>query len=50
MMIMAWCNVQTNEYDLQAKAYPTICTHHKLHNNNVYKMKYYIDNKSLFEK
>ena len=33
-MIMRWCNVQTNEYDLQAKTYPTICTHHKLHNNN----------------
>ena len=34
MMIMRWCNVQTNEYDLQAKTYPTICTHHKLHNTN----------------
>ena len=31
---MRWCTVQTNEYDLQAKTYPTICTHHKLHNNN----------------
>ena len=31
---MRWCNVQTNEYDPQAKTYPTICTHHKLHNNN----------------
>ena len=30
---MRWCNVQTNLYDLQAKTYPTICTHHKLHNN-----------------
>ena len=30
---MRWCNVQTNEHDLQAKTYPTICTHHKLHNN-----------------
>ena len=27
-------NVQTNEYDLQAKTYPTICTYHKLRNNN----------------
>ena len=25
-MIMRWSNVQTNEYDLQAKTYPTICT------------------------
>ena len=33
-MIMRWCNVQTNEYDLQAKTYPTICTHYKLHNTN----------------
>ena len=33
-MIMRWCNVQTNEHDLQAKTYPNICTHHKLHNNN----------------
>ena len=33
-MIMRLCNVQTNEYDLQAKTYPTICTHHKLHNTN----------------
>ena len=24
----------TNEYDLQANAYPTICIHHKLCNNN----------------
>ena len=34
MMIMRWCNVQTNEYDLHAKMYPTICTHHELHNTN----------------
>ena len=34
MMIMRWCTVQTNEYDLQAKTYPNICTLHKLHNNN----------------
>ena len=34
MMIMRWCNVQTNEYDLQAKTYPAICTHHKLRNKN----------------
>ena len=31
---MRWCNVQTNEYDLQAIMYPTICTHHKLQNND----------------
>ena len=31
---MRWCNVQTNEYDLQAKTYPTICSHHELHNDN----------------
>ena len=36
-MIMRWCNAQTNEYDLQAKTYPTVCTHHKLHNTNKYK-------------
>ena len=29
-----WCTVQTNEYDLQAKTYPNICIHHKLHNDN----------------
>ena len=34
MMIMKWCTVQTNEYYLQGKMYPTICTHHKVHNNN----------------
>ena len=34
MMIMRWCNVQTNEYELQAKTYPTIYTHHKLLNTN----------------
>ena len=34
MMIMRWCTVQTNEYDLQAKTYPNICTHHKLRINN----------------
>ena len=31
---MGWCIVQTNDYDQQGKTYPTICTHHKLHNNN----------------
>ena len=31
---MRWYNVQTNEYDLQAITYLTICTHHKLHNND----------------
>ena len=34
MMIMSWRNVQTNEYDLQAKTYMTICTRHKLRDNN----------------
>ena len=34
MMRMRWCNVERNEYDLQAKMYATICTHHKQHNNN----------------
>ena len=34
MMIMRWCNVQTNEYALQANTCPTICTHHKLRNND----------------
>ena len=34
MMMTRWCTLQTNEYDLQGKPYPTICTHHKLHNNN----------------
>ena len=32
-MIIRWCNVQIDEYHLQAKTYPTICTHHKLYNN-----------------
>ena len=31
---MRWCNVQTKEYELQAKTYPTIWTHHKLPHNN----------------
>ena len=34
MMIMGLCNIQTNEHDLQAKTYPNICAHHKLHNDN----------------
>ena len=34
MMIMRWGYIQTNEYDLQAKPYATIWTHHKLQNNN----------------
>ena len=33
-MIMGWCYVQTHEYDLQAKTYPTIWSHHKLHNDD----------------
>ena len=28
MMIMRWCTVQINEYDLQAKTYPNISTRH----------------------
>ena len=32
MMIMRWCTVQTNEYDLQAKIFRNICTHRKLQN------------------
>ena len=27
MMIMRWCAVQTNEYDVQAETYPNISTH-----------------------
>ena len=38
MMIMRWCNVQTNEYDLQAKTYLTTWTQHKLRNDNENKM------------
>ena len=38
MMIMRWCNVQTNEYDPQAITYPPISTHHKLHNNHANKI------------
>ena len=34
MMIMRWYYVQTTEYELQAKTYLTIWTHHKLHNDN----------------
>ena len=43
MMIMRWSTVQTNEYDLQAKTYPNICTHHKLHNNNENKFPVILD-------
>ena len=38
--VLWWCNVQTDEYDLQAKRYPIICTHHKLHNNNKLKSRF----------
>ena len=31
---MIWCDVHTNEYDLQAVTYPTTCPHHKLRNND----------------
>ena len=34
MMEMRWCNAQINEYVLQAKTHPTICTYHKLLRNN----------------
>ena len=46
MVIMRWCNVQTNEYDLEAKTRPTIYTHHKLHNTNENKFPYVILSKS----
>ena len=39
-MIMRWRNVQTNEYDLQAKTYPTSCAHHKLHTTNENKFRF----------
>ena len=42
MMMMKLYNEQTNECDLQAKTYPTICTHHKVHNNNENKFPVYI--------
>ena len=35
---MVYC---TNEYNLQAKTYPNICTHHKLHNNNENKFPFF---------
>ena len=41
MVIMRWCDVQTNEHDLQAEMYPIICTHHKLHNINENKIPYF---------
>ena len=44
MMIMRRCNVQTNEYDLQAKTYPTICAHHKLRTNNEKKIQFSLTN------
>ena len=33
--------VQTHEYDLEAKTYPTIWTHHKLRNSNANKIPVY---------
>ena len=42
-MIVRWCNVQTNEYDLQAKTYPTVCTHHKVHNTNENKFPVFLE-------
>ena len=33
---MRWCNVQTNEYDLQAKRYPAIYNTNECIYNNVY--------------
>ena len=38
MMVLRWCNVQTNEHDLQAKTFQIVCTHHELHNNNANKI------------
>ena len=43
MMIMRWCTVQKNEYDLQANTYPNNCTHHKLHNNNENKFPVFLE-------
>ena len=43
MMIMRWCTVHTNEYDLQAKTYQNICTHHKLHNDNENKFRVFLE-------
>ena len=34
MIILRRCDVQTNQYDLQDKTYPTIYTYHKLHSTN----------------
>ena len=33
-MIMRWCCLQTNEHDLQAIMYPTICQNHRLNISN----------------
>ena len=30
----SWCNLQTNEHNLQGIMYPIICTYHRLHINN----------------
>ena len=46
MMIMRWCNIQTNKYALQAKMYPTIFTHHKLVKYLLMTLMVYIDNNS----
>ena len=48
MMIMRWCNVQTNEYGLQVKTYPTICTHHKLHNTDENKFPVFPESRGYF--
>ena len=40
---MRWCHVQTDEYDLQAKTYPNISTHHKLRNNNENKIPFSLE-------
>ena len=34
MMIMRWCSLQTNEHDLQAIMYPTVCKYHRLNIKN----------------
>ena len=43
IMIMRCCYVQTNEYDLQDRTYPTLSSHHKLHNNNENKLPVFLE-------
>ena len=42
---MRWCIVQTNQYDLQAKTYPIICTHQILCNNDENKIPVFPESK-----